>query len=75
MSEADHTEVINATTATLRDTVAALEQEESRLATSLATVRQKRVAVAKALEALADTTPRRRRGRPRKSEQPAGVAA
>lgn len=64
----DTTEAVTASTASLKEVVAALEAEENRLATELATVKSKRTAVAKALAALEDTTPRRRRGRPRKSD-------
>jgi hypothetical protein len=60
-------EALAASTASLREVVAALETEENRLAGELATVKAKRTAVAKALTALEDTTPKRRRGRPRKS--------
>jgi peptidoglycan hydrolase CwlO-like protein len=64
----EHTlEAMAASTASLRDVVAALESEENRLAGELATVKAKRMAVSKALAALEDTTPKRRRGRPRKS--------
>lgn len=67
----DMTEAITNSTASLKDAVAALEAEETRLAGELATVKGKRQAVAKALAALEDTKPRRRRGRPRKTDTPA----
>jgi hypothetical protein len=55
-------------TDSLKSLVVTLEGEESRLSTELATVKAKRVAVAKALAALEDDKPKKRRGRPRKSE-------
>jgi hypothetical protein len=61
-------EAMAASTASLREVVAALEAEENRLAGELATVKAKRMAVSKALTALEDTTPKKRRGRPRKSD-------
>jgi hypothetical protein len=60
-------EAMAASTASLREVVTALEAEENRLAGELATVKAKRTAVSKALTALEDTTPAKRRGRPRKS--------
>lgn len=60
-------DAVAASTTSLRDVLAALEGEENRLAGELATVKAKRTAVAKALTALEDTTPKRRRGRPKKS--------
>lgn len=63
----DTMEAVAKSTDSLRDVVTALEAEESRLATELATVKSKRTAVAKALAALEDTAPKRRRGRPRKN--------
>jgi chromosome segregation ATPase len=62
----DTLDAIKETTANLKNAVAALEAEESKLAGELATVKSKRQAVAKALAALEDTTPKKRRGRPRK---------
>ena len=70
----DTNEVVEAGTAALRDAVTALTAEETRLAGELATVKAKRQAVAKALAALEDTKPRRRRGRPRKADQEAAAA-
>lgn len=61
-------EAVAASTDSLRNVVAALEAEETRLSTELATVKSKRVAVSKALAALEDTTPKRKRGRPRGSK-------
>lgn len=72
----DTMEAMAKSTDSLRDVVKALEAEETRLATELATVRAKRVAVAKALTALEDTTPKKRRGRPKRSAAtPEPVAA
>lgn len=69
-------EAVAASTDSLKNVVAALEAEETRLSTELATVKSKRVAVAKALAALEDTTPKKRRGRPRKNaEAPAEQVA
>lgn len=71
-------DALKTTTDNLRTSVTALEAEEKRLGDELATVKSKRQAVAKALAALEDTTPKRRRGRPRKtaaSESAEPVAA
>lgn len=57
-------------TKTLKDTVELLQSEENRLASELATVKAKRQAVSKALTAMDDTRPRRRRGRPPASAAP-----
>lgn len=61
------TDAMEAATQSLRDVVSALEAEENRLAGELAGVKAKRTAAAKALAALEDSTPKKRRGRPRKS--------
>jgi hypothetical protein len=71
----DTLEAVAASTDSLKSVVAALEAEEARLATELATVKSKRTAVAKALAALEDTTPKKRRGRPRKTDTPAEPVA
>lgn len=63
----DTMEAVAKSTDSLRDVVTALEAEETRLSTELATVKAKRTAVAKALAALEDSTPKKRRGRPRKT--------
>jgi prefoldin subunit 5 len=56
--------VMDGAAATLKDTVAALEAEEKRLAEALANAKARRKAVAKALEALTtEHKPRRRRRR------------
>lgn len=71
----DTLEAVAASTNSLREVVKALESEENRLGAELATVKAKRTAVAKALAALEDTTPKKRRGRPRKSDTPAEAVA
>src|SRR4051794_35303262 len=62
----------NATTA-MRDSLAALEAKETRLTDELATLKEQRKALQKAVESLSGDKPRRRRGRPRKT--PEAVAA
>lgn len=68
-------DAIETATSSLRDAVTALEAEEARLAGELATVKTKRMAAAKALEALSGDKPKRRRGRPRKDAATEAVAA
>jgi hypothetical protein len=60
-------DAVAASADSLRAVLTVLEDEENRLAGELATIKAKRTAVAKAVDALADSTPKRRRGRPRKS--------
>lgn len=50
-----------------RAAVVALKAEEDRLATELATVKAKRQAAEKLVSVLGDETPRRRRGRPKRT--------
>lgn len=70
------TEPMAAAVSSLKDAVGVLEAEEARLSRELSDVKGKRQAAAKALEALGGSTPRRRRGRPRKTdEQRAAEAA
>ena len=52
----------------MKETVAALEKRETELSEELSKVRAERKDMAKLVEKLTDTAPRRRRGRPRKSE-------
>lgn len=68
-------QVIDQATAAMRDSLTALEAEETRLMGDLARIKDQRKSVAKALESLSDAKPRRRRGRPRKSETAEAVAA
>lgn len=70
----DTLQAVDASKVSLKEVVTALEAEEARLGAELATIKSKRVAVAKALAALEDTTPKKRRGRPRK-DAAAPVAA
>ena len=65
---ADTLDTVREATGKLRETVEALSAQENALATELATVKGKRQAVAKALAALEDDKPRKRRGRPRKAD-------
>lgn len=67
----DTAEAVESSTIALRDAEATLVAEENRLASELATVKTKRMAVTKALAALSDDRPKRRRGRPRKADTPA----
>lgn len=66
----DTLQAVDASKVSLKEVVTALEAEEARLGAELATIKSKRVAVAKALAALEDTTPKKRRGRPRKDAAP-----
>lgn len=62
-------DVTDAAVTALRDLTTALEADEKRLTAELASVKDRRKAVAKSLTALTgDAAPRRRRGRPRKDE-------
>lgn len=61
--------VVNA----LRELVSTLEAEEMRLSAELATVAGQRKDAAKTLASLSGETPRRRRGRPRKTEAAASA--
>lgn len=72
---ADTPNAVDVAAASLKDAVTALEAEETRLATELATVKGQRMAAAKALEALSGEKPKRRRGRPRNADRVAEPVA
>ena len=65
------TDVLDAARKAMKDSLDALESEQTRLEGELARVKGQAKDVRKAYESLSDTAPKRRRGRPRKSEQAA----
>lgn len=67
---ADSTEVIDTAAQAIKDALTALEAEELRLTSELATVKTKVKDMRKAHETLTGSRPTRRRGRPRKNPEP-----
>jgi hypothetical protein len=66
----DTDDVVQHTTTVLRDTLSVLTDQENRLAETLASVREKRVAAERALATFSgDAAPKKRRGRPRKQPE------